>query len=308
MLGLPCLCLAQQGPFPIRTQQPIYLQTVTILPTRAAVLDPGVLEIRADSAYSNLFENASNGAFNINLDMELWRVGYVVSYGFLPDWEASLEIATLHFEGGFLDSFVQDFHDAFGFPNGGRGAVANGAFSYAVLQNGQALYNVAPQSYNAGDLTVTLKNQILPELAWLFAMKFPSRSDNAGFGLGVAAEKSHRRVHGYLNLNFLVDDGNEGLENLMHKTFFDFSAAGEYSFSKKVSALLQLVGGTPRLKGTGLETWDGVPLDLIIGARGSEGKFFWQAAFSEDVTAVGPSVDFTAWISVGMRGRVSGTR
>lgn len=307
-LGLPCLSFAQQGPFPIRTQQPLYLQTVTILPARAAVLDPGVLEIRTDSAYSNLYEQTSNNTFNVNLDMELWRIGWVAAYGFLPGWEASLEIATLHFEGGFLDAFIQGFHDAFGFPNGGRGSVANGGFAYSVTQNGQTLYNVTQQAFNAGDLTLTVKNQLRPELAWIFALKFPSGdsdlglgSGNVGFGLGVAAEKSYQKLHGYLNLNFLVDGGNESLEGLMYREFFDFSLAGEWSFSKKVSALVQLVGGTPRLKGTGLETWDGVPLDLVIGARGSEGKFFWQAAFSEDVRAVGPSVDFTAWISVGMR-------
>lgn len=308
-LGLPGLGWAQQGPFPIRTQQPLYLQTITILPSRAAVLEHGQLEMRVDSAYSNLYERASNGTFDINLDMELWRVGYVAAYGLMPGWEVSLEIPTIHFEGGFLDAFVQDFHDAFGFPNGGRDRVANGAFNYSITRNGQTAYAVGtPQPYNVGDLTLTLKNQIWPELAWLLAFKFPSGepdlgmgSGNAGFGLGLAGEKSYKKLHGYLNLNFLVDGGNESLEGLVHREFFDFSLAGEWSFSQKVSALAQLIGGTPRLKGTGLETWDGVPLDLIIGARGSEGKFFWQAAFSEDVTAVGPSVDFTAWISVGLR-------
>lgn len=272
------------------------------------------MEVRVDSATSNLFEQDSNAAADIDLDMELWRTAWVTSYGLVPDWEISLEIPTLHFEGGFLDPFIQDFHDFFGFPNGGRDTVANGRFRYAVSQSGQTLYQVNPRAYHVGDLTLSLKNQILteaavaPALAWIFVMKFPSGdtdlglgSGNVGFGLGAALEKSYRRWHGYLNLNFLYEGGNERIESLMRREAFDFSFAGEYSFSQKVSALVQLVGGTPRLRGTGLQTWDGVPLDLVIGARGSEGKFFWQAAFSEDVRAVGPSVDFTAWISTGIR-------
>ncbi len=311
-LGLPCVALAQQGPFPIRTQHPIYLQTVTILPARAEVLAPGEMEWRIDSAYSNLYERETGGN-DINLDMELWRVAWVAQYGFAPDWEVGLEIPTLHFEGGFLDGFIQDFHDAFGFPNGGRESVANGTFNYRVTRNGLT-YTVGSQALDIGDLTLTLKNQLLaeeeglPGLAWIFAFKFPSGdadaglgSGNPGFGLGAALEKSYRRLHGYLNLNFLIDGGNDSIENLTYKEFFDFSLAGEFSFSKKVSALVQFVGGTPRLKGTNLETWDGVPLDFIVGARGSVGKFFWQAAFSEDIRAVGPSVDFTTWISVGYR-------
>jgi len=305
--------IAQQGPFPIRTQQPIYLQTVTILPSRAKVLPTGALELRVDSAYSNLYERETNATYDINLDMELWRLAYVVNYGFAPNWEVGLEIPTLHFDGGFLDGFIQDYHNTFGFPNGGRNLVANGTFNHTISRNGQPIYSVGSQSLGVGDLTLNLKNQILeegdlmPALGLTFAMKFPSGdadlglgSGNVGFGLGTAFEKSWRRLHGYLNLNYLVDGGNERLGDLMVNEMFDFSLAGEVSFSKKVSGLVQLVGGTPRLKGTGLETWDGVPLDLILGARGNEGKFFWQAAFSEDVRAVGPSVDFTAWISTGI--------
>lgn len=312
--GLPCVALAEQGPFPIRTQQPIYLQTVTILPTRAQVLPAGELEVRVDSAYSNLYERETNATYDLNLDMELWRLAYVVNYGFAPDWEVGLEIPTLRFEGGFLDGFIQDFHNTFGFPNGGRNLVADGNFNHTLSRNGQPVYSVGEQSLGAGDLTLNLKNQILeegrlaPALAWTFAFKFPSGetslglgSGNSGFGLGTALEKSWRRWHGYLNLNFLVDGGNERLGDLTHDEVLDFSLAGEYSFSKKVSAVIQFIGGTPRLHGTGLQAWDGVPLDLIIGARGNEGKFFWQAAFSEDVRAVGPSVDFTASVSTGIR-------
>lgn len=313
-LGLAMTVHAKQGPFPIRSQHPLYLQMVNINPTRPEVLAPGLLEVRVDSAYSNLFEQGNNGTFNVDLDMELWRLNWVATYGFWPEWEVSLEIPTLHFEGGFLDGFIQNFHDAFGFPNGGRELRVNGFFRYQITQSGQVLYNINPQTLNAGDLTLRTQNQItyeeglLPATAWIFAMKFPSGdpdfglgSGNVGFGLGVALEKSYRRLHGFLNLNFLYDGGNETLENLMVKQAFDFSLAGEYAFSKKVSALVQLVGGTPRLKGTDLDSFDGVPLDLIVGARGAEKNFFWQAAFSEDVTAKGPSVDFTAWISVGYR-------
>ena len=50
-----------------------------------------------------------------------------------------------------------------------------------------------------------------------------------------------------------------------------------------------------------MEVWDGAPLDLIVGVRGTEDPIFWQVAFSEDVRAVGPSVDFTAFVSLGLR-------
>lgn len=93
----------------------------------------------------------------------------------------------------------------------------------------------------------------------------------------------------------------------MYGQIFNFTVTSEYSFSKRVSAVVQLDGGTPRLKGTGLEEWDGVPLDWVMGVRGDvpvgrfASPFFWQAALSEDLRAVGPSVDVSFWFSVGVR-------
>ena len=314
-----------QGPLPVRTQNPIYLETMNLDPARAQTLPTGTLELRVDSATSNIFERQSNRRFDENLDMELWRINGVATYGLFPGWDVGMELPLLHFKGGFLDSFIQDYHNFFGFPNGGRDKVANGVFNYKMSENGTPRYNVASQDLNIGDVLFFVKNQLVeegdavPALAWRFGFKIPTGdsakgmgSGSPGFGFGLAAEKSYRRLHGYLNANYLVDGGNNALEGLMHSVFFDFSAAGEYSFSKRVSGILQLDGGTPRLKGTGMVTWDGVPMDLTIGIKGDVpwGKFadpfFWQVGFSEDVLAVGPSVDFTVYLSVGVRFDVRG--
>ena len=309
-----------QGPFEIRTQNPVYLQSVNLDPARATTLQPGVLEVRIDSAFSNLYERDFSSTADENLDMELWRLNFVTTYGFYPDFEAGVAVPVLHFGGGFLDGFIQDYHNFFGFPNGGRNLVANGVFNYRVSKDGQVVYRVSTPEIGLGDISFFIKHKVLnegalvPSMAWRFTFKIPSGnpidgmgSGSPGFGLGLAFEKSYKRLHGYLNTNYLVDGGNDKLDGLMRNTMFDFSLAGEFSLSKRVSAILQLAGGTPRLKGLGLQTWDGVPLDLIVGVRGDQpwGKplnpFFWQVAFSEDVLADGPSVDFTAWISVGFR-------
>lgn len=309
-----------QGPFEIRTQNPVYLQTVTLTPGRATTVGFGVLDIRVDSAFSNLYERDSSLTADENLDMELWRLNFVGTYGFAPDFEGGIEVPLLHFGGGFLDGFVQDYHRFFGFPNGGRDQVANGIFNYRVSKNGRTVYQVSSENIGLGDISLFLKHQLvteetyMPTVAWRFIFKLPTGdsvdglgSGSPGFGVGVALEKSYKRIHGYLNTNYLVDGGNNKLGDLMSSALFDFSLAGEFSFSKRVSGIVQLVGGTPRLKNLGIETWDDVPLDLIVGVRGDQpwGKplnpFYWQVAFSEDVLAVGPSVDFTAWISVGFR-------
>lgn len=316
-----------QGPFTIRTQQPLYLQTANLNPARALSLPQGFLELRFDQAYSNLYERHTDANSDINLDMELYRLGVNATYGLLPDLEIGLELPLMRFEGGFLDSFIQNFHDFFGFPNGGREEIPNGAYLFRVRETGRAGYEVGQQSLKVGDLSLSGKYQFffetqkLPAIAARAVFKMPSGnpdtgmgSGRPGFGLGAALEKSYKRLHGFLNTNYLFDGGNEYLPGLMNKSAFNFSIAGEFSLSRRTSVLVQLVGGTPRLTGTGLNTWDGVPLDLVIGAAGDQllggptKIFFWQVAFSEDVTARGPSVDFTVWGSVGIRFPVGRSR
>ncbi|MDP2600076.1 MAG: DUF3187 family protein [Deltaproteobacteria bacterium] len=311
---------AGQGPLITRTQHPVYLQMVNLNPDRAMALPTGLLEVRVDSAYSNIFERQADKTYFVDLDMELWRIGWVGTYGLGKGFDVGMEVPLLHMNGGYLDGFIQDYHNAFGFPNGGRDQVPNGIFEYFVRENGRTRYQVGSQDLNIGDITLFMKHQllhetdVLPALSWRFGFKFPSGdpdkgmgSGNPGFGFGVAAEKSYKKLHGYLNANYLVDGGNEAIENLMETGSFVFTVAGEWSFSDRISLLLQLDGGTPRLKGTGLEEWDGVPMDFIVGVKGDAfwGKtanpFFWEFGFAEDILAEGPSVDFTIYITIGVR-------
>ena len=309
-----------QGPLTVRTQNPVYLQTANLDPVRALTLPDGVLEMQVNSAYSNMYEYDFNKTYNLNMDMELWRVDWLFTYGLLPGMDVGLDLPFLHMNGGFMDAFIQDYHHFFGFPNGGRNFIPNGIFNDRLSENGSPKYLVGPQDLNLGDITVFIKNLVtdegekMPAVAWRFGFKIPTGdqrkgmgSGNPGFGFGLAAEKSIQRVHGYLNLNYLEDGGNNALSGLMNMEYFDFSLAGEYSFSNHVGGILQLTGGTPRLKGTGMVTWDGVPMDFIVGVRGDElwgrfaDPFFWQVGFSEDILSEGPSVDFTVYLSVGVR-------
>ena len=300
-----------KGPFPMRTQHPVYLQMVQLTPAKAEVLPTGNFEVRVDSSYSNLYERVNA----INLDMELWYLNWVATYGLLPNLEVGLELPLIHFGTGFLDSFIQNYHNAFGFPNGGRDQVQNGLFTYRITRRGNVVYQV-PSAVAVGlsDISLFGKYQFLdetdvrPAFASRLVLKFPTGnsvdglgSGNVGVGVGLAAQKSYKRLHGYVNLNYLADLGNDSLAGLMKKHAFDFALAGEVSISKKVAAIVQLSGGTARLKGLGLTEWESMPLDFVVGARGEMKNFFWQAAFSEDLRAIGPSVDFTVLMSVGMR-------
>ena len=308
------------GPITVRNQNPIYLQSLSLKPMRAEVLPRGVLQVRLDSPYSNLFEQGNDGTSNLDLDMELWRPSLNASYGLRDDLEVGIEIPLLHFNGGFLDGFVQAFHNAFGLPNGGREWVPNNRFSYRFESGGEEIANFPPANLGLGDIQLMVKHQLTgedsdwPALSWFAQLKFPTGRRSRGFGsgtldfgLGAALDASYKRLHGYFNVGYYVVGRDDALDPFVHSQMLAYMVAGEVTLLPNWTLVAQLAGSTPMLKGTAIDAWNGVPLDLIVGFRGEEhgvfggGDFLWQVGFSEDVTSRGPSVDFTVFVSLGVR-------
>lgn len=309
------------GPIYSRNQNPVYLQNLSLTPQRAEVLPEGVIETRIDSAYSNLFEKAQNARANVNLDMEYWRLAIRTEYGILPDLQIGIEIPLVNMWGGFLDAFIQDFHNFFGLPNGGRDQVPNNQFHYTFAAGGRQRFNFPSTRLGLGDIVLKVKGQLtgedddLPAIAWFSELKFPTGKQSRGwgsgapdFGFGMAMDFNWKRLHGYFNWGYYALGGNSYFDEYMYNQMFAYMISGEISIIDSLSVVVQLGGSTPLLHGTGLDVWDGVPLDLVIGFKGEErdllgewGDLVWQVGFSEDVTSMGPSVDFTVYMSIGFR-------
>jgi hypothetical protein len=60
---------------------------------------------------------------NYLFDMELASLDVTLHYKFSDRWGGYLVMSGVNYSGGFLDSAIENFHDAFGFDNNGRPAV-----------------------------------------------------------------------------------------------------------------------------------------------------------------------------------------
>ena len=309
------------GPIVSRNQNAVYLQNLSLTPQRAEVLPEGMIETRIDSAYSNMFEKESNAFASLNLDMEFWRLAIRTDYGIRPDLQIGIEIPLVNFWGGFLDGFIQDFHKFFGFPNAGRDRVPNGEFHYSFSAGGRQRFDFASTRLGLGDIALRVKGQLtgedddLPAISWFSELKFPTGMQSRGwgsgapdFGFGMAMDLTWKRLHGYFNWGYYAIGGNSYIDDLMYNQMLAYMIAGELSIIENLSVIVQLNGSTPLYHGTGLDQWDGVPLDLVIGFKGEQrnllgewGDLLWQVGFSEDITSRGPSVDFTVYMSIGFR-------
>jgi len=274
----------------------------------------------ADSAYSSVFSREGSKAAMLDMDMGYWRLTPWIKYGVRDDMELGLEIPLVNFGGCFLDNFIQRFHNFFHFPNGGREFVPNGRYSYLFAVGGKTVFNFPSTAMGLGDIALHMKQQLtgedsdLPAMSIFADLKFPTGQVSRGFGngspdfgAGFALETSYRRLHGYFNGEFIATGGSKLIDGYMRSGMFAFMVGGELTLLPSWSLIVQLNGSTPLLAHTGINDWDGMPLDLVVGFRGEEQKllggqnFVWQFGFSEDVLSGGPSVDFTVFFSLGIR-------
>ena len=219
-----------------------------------------------------------------------------------------------------MDEFIQHYHKFFGLPNGGRSAVPNNQFTFRVSNRGQTLYSVNQQALGLGDLSLYLKHRVFsesgkkPGVSFRLTMKIPTgdRGDGLGSGspdfhLDVVLEKSYKRFHSYTNMGYLVLGPFEPMDSFVQPVAFTFTQAFEVNITHIASVVAQVQGNTPLFHGTGTEELDGIPLDLVIGFKGTGPRksawehFRWEFAYSEDLLSRGPSVDFSVRFNLGAR-------
>lgn len=305
-----------QGPFPTRSLNPLYQMFLVPRPERAVTLGQGQLRLSARGPFANLIErnSSTDTNFTIDLDMEIFRPNFVLEYGLGWGWEFGVEIPFLHMEGGFLDQAIQDYHEFFGFPNGGREQVSNGRFSYRVTQNGDVLFAANQETFGLSDLIFHAKKEFIrereavPAVSGTFYIKVPTGdrgdalgSGNADMAFNLAIEKNSRWVHGYLNTGYVVL-GATGLDldPFLNSKLWTWMGAVEVSaWRNHLAVILQVQGDGSLFDDTGLSELDLINTMLTFGFAGNEGPWHWRAAFTEDLVPAGPAIDFGTFFEVG---------
>ncbi|MDO8519655.1 MAG: DUF3187 family protein, partial [Deltaproteobacteria bacterium] len=308
------------GPMTTRSQSPLYLQFVSDHLETPATLPMHRISSSIDFSLSNMFERRRRlTGTGIDLDMELYRTGLSFHYGVLNNYEIGLELPFLSFSAGFLDSFIQGYHNAFGVPNAGRQRVDNNRFSYLITQNGATIYQVSQADFGMGDLIFYQKaklmdeKKMLPELAAKALIKLPTGSPTAGTGSGAAdfsfsllGEKSWKRWHSTTQLGFDILGKHKILSALQRTSAFHFGQAIEFNLRNHLSLVAQITGNTSFFKNVTIPELSQPILDLTIGVSGeilpkkTFRKIKYEVAFTEDPLTTGPSVDFAILLKAGI--------
>lgn len=138
---------------------------------RAAALPvlggPPVLAVGESQARLNLdwvseYYERQTGDEALTLDAESQRLALSYRRGFggsivsVDGWEWGVELPLVSTGGGLLDSWIEDWHDFFGLPNGGREQAPQDRYRIRYQRNGQTLLDLDQGKSGLGDARLTL--------------------------------------------------------------------------------------------------------------------------------------------------------
>jgi len=308
-----CACASHRephGPLPVRNQHPAQLTVLHLPPAATAPPPAGELRARLDLAYSSLFLSGTSSTASYAMDGEYLRAAVALSIGLGGGVAAGLELPAAHSGGGFLDSFLIDYHDWFGMPGQARAGQPRDAFGVAAQSRGETVWSIESSGFELLDVPLAVHWQLLDAaagfgLAARGGVELPTGDDARGYGsgeldasLGLLAEWAigAATCYGHAQHTFA---GTPAPARAVGFGFADVTSAGlgvEFQLADPLAALVQVEFETSTLRNLGLATVARDHWLLWCGLR-------WRAAerwaievgFGEDLHGF-VSPDFTAWL------------
>ena len=142
-------------PFNTKNQSPL-IQIYGLPSAGNAVLLPsGYKEFHVILDHASNYVDDANAEEKLVLDGETTRITITGHYGLSDNIELGFEIPYVVHGGGFLDSFIIHYHDAFGFSQGGRDKAPRNRLLYRYSRDGSEKIRVDGSSSGLGDVSLT---------------------------------------------------------------------------------------------------------------------------------------------------------
>ena len=120
----------------------------------AEVLGRGAASARLTYDLSSHYAVDETDSESILLDGETSRAAFIYRRGIVNDFELALTIPYIQHQAGGLDAFINDWHAAFGMPQGGRDLAQNNQFRYVYTRDSQTRFDRQNSSSGMGDISM----------------------------------------------------------------------------------------------------------------------------------------------------------
>ena len=254
-------CNVGLGPLLLRGQSAFQLLRLSLIPTVAGMVPKGHWELNATTTWTNRWAWKRDKYL---IDGEVLYTAFFLGYG-VTDWmQVRLEIPFCMRGGGFMDGFIEGFHDTFGYAQAGRDKFPRDTFHIEFWRkDGTTIYKLTDSDPWIGleDLVLTGKFRLTPGTNWVphaslvFHLKFPTGDaddlyGSGSFDGGVALCLSKRiwRFYGYVEAQYTRFGTDELAGIAMRSDQGSFLVAIEYPWTERFSILLQALINTGAAK------------------------------------------------------------
>lgn len=292
---------AFEGPLEVKNQYPLFLP---LLPPR---LESALTcsSFSVDLSHSSVFMIKNASRWSVNLDMEITEVAFRFRKELPNSFELGLELPLQSFESGFMDSFLEDYHNLFGFPDYGRSSRPGNQFLYEVRRDGFLVVKGENGKIGLGDIRLSAKKVLIkadPAVSIKAELQLPTGEPSEGFGTGgmnyalsVLADKRISEIFmTYWNSGVIFPGDLRAMQKIELRRSLFGGAALEAMVCRKFGLLGQVLFQTSPYPRTGIGSVDRVSALLSFGGRYHFGGNGLEFSITEDPNTAGaPDVTFT---------------
>ncbi|HEY3309278.1 MAG TPA: DUF3187 family protein [Desulfuromonadaceae bacterium] len=261
---------------------------------------------------------SKNAREQISLDGESYRWTLAGRYGFGNRYEMGIEIPYLLEGGGFLDSFIVDWHNTFSLPQGGRDSAPKNRLNYSYRKDGIQKLDMHRAGSGIGDISLTGAIKLYDQqdkdshdsLALRAAIKLPTGDTSSLRGSGsldtslsLCGSMNNFTEWGALGVfgslgGMALTDGKVLADQQQHLVGFGTLGIG-WGPADWISFKFQLNGNTAFYRGSSLAELSKASVVLVSGgALRLPGNYRLDIGVSEDVmVATAPDVAFHLGLS-----------
>jgi hypothetical protein len=297
-----------EGPIQVKNLYPLFLHADQPYLEKAAIENSLSFSISHSSTYT--VEESSDWV--IHLDMEITELNFRYKRIINDLFELELNIPVIIIGSGFMDGFLEDYHDTFGFSDYGRSDRPHNEFLYDVRKEGSQVIK-GRTGTRLGDIRLAVKKPLISSEGYNLGIKanieIPVSSAERGYsngsldaGISLLFDKSiSEKIMTYWNLGAVFPGDVRGFERVNLKNFLYGSGALEMILGEKFSALMQLQGQSEIYPHTGVDAVDGWAYLIAFGGRYRRGAGSFELSLTEDLNTTGVPdfiINFTYKVSL----------
>jgi len=244
---------------------------------------------------TNTFQKEKEGNETLRIDVENYRYDFSLAYQ-ANDWRIGVNLPFIANDSGSLDGLIEDWHDFFGLPQGGRTSNPDDQINLSYIRNDITVFQQNKADSDFGDIALSFNYRLAHHIKGSteigIGLELPTGSveSNSGneeidvaFWLGKAGYLTENTtLYGLVGLSLPGKGGQ--LEDRIKDQIWLVQAGTEYQFTYGINGIMQFDFHTATLKNTELTAFgSSLQIQLALQFKNWFDNYHIDLFFSEDI-------------------------